>query len=86
MTPRQRSDEQVLTSATQLDAAMLAGAPADVLAELVAVRAHWHATGSLPGLTSRAWAALAAPAVARWDEVFVHAARKLSDPDRSVRS
>lgn len=78
MTPRERSDRQVVMSASQMDSALLSGVPPDVLAELVAARADWHVAGSLPTLSDGAVAALSVPAVAGWDEVFVRAARKQS--------
>lgn len=82
---RNRSDDQVRASASQMDAALDAGLTAERLAVLVAARQQWHATGQLTGDAAQLRQALADPAATVWDEVFVSAARKLSAPIRNVR-
>jgi hypothetical protein len=81
---RERSDEQVLTSAAQMDAALAAGLTSEDLATLVSARATWHEAGFVPQLPGLAEAIATAGAVA-WDAVFVAAARReLSGPGPSV--
>ena len=76
---RERTDEQVVTSAAQIDAALDAGMPAATLATLLLARNSWRAgDGIEPTLALRE--ALAHPAAGRWDAVFVAAARRELSP------
>lgn len=81
---RARTDDQVLTSAAQMDAALSAGMTREQLGALSGARTWWHQTGQVPTDVPGLPAALAHPGAPLWDAVFVAAARKLSDPAPSV--
>lgn len=97
---RERTDEQVVFSARQLDAAIAAGLSGEQMVTLVAARDVWHRTGNIRRilLTPDLVDAAAHPAAHQWDAVFVRALRrtlgtatapaerpeKLSDPPPSV--
>lgn len=84
---RERTDDQVLFSARQLDAAVAAGMTGEQMVTLVAARDVWHRTGTIRPilLTPDLIEAASHPAALEWDAVFVRAVRrKLSAPRSNV--
>lgn len=92
---RERTDEQVVFSARQLDEAIAAGLTGEQMLTLVAARDVWHRTGHIRRilLTEELIEAASHPAAYAWDAVFIRAMRrtlgivaprKPSDPPSSV--
>lgn len=74
---RERSDEQVVESARQMDAALAAGLEQDEVAALVMARHGWRALGQLDPTTisDELYRALRNPAATTFDAIFVRRAR-----------
>lgn len=89
MTPRERSDVQVVTSASQIDAALAAGLTEVQVVALVNARHGWQSLGQLDPTTISGdlYAALEHPGAVVFDGIFVRRARaELSVAPRSVSS
>lgn len=79
---RGRRDDQVRTSAAQIDGALAAGLSPEQVVALVAARHAWQILGQIDPTTISdvLLTALGTPAAGEWDALFVRRAREeLSD-------
>jgi hypothetical protein len=87
---RDRTDEQVLERARQIDAGRRAGLTDQQIMDLVGARAFWQGNGHVPTryFTGELLAAVDTAAAMVWDSVFTQVlrreVRKLSDPEPNV--